>query len=79
MKRLGALAVALLALGGCGGDKLTAEETEAKLVQTMSARLAQCEKAKDEWDYRCTVNFGDYTSQVSVNVDDEGITEQTSP
>jgi len=70
---------AALVLAGCGG-KLSADETEAKLVQATNARSVRCQKAGgqlSDWDYQCLLDYGDYRTVLGVNVDDDGITEQT--
>jgi hypothetical protein len=71
--------VAGVTLAGCGG-KLSADETEAKLTQSTNAQSVRCQKAEgqlSDWDYQCLVDYGDYRTLLGVNVDGDGITEQT--
>jgi hypothetical protein len=77
--RIAVVCAAAVALAGCGG-KLSADETEAKLAQSTNAQSVRCQKAEgqlSDWDYQCLVDYGDYRSLVGVNVDGDGITEQT--
>jgi len=77
--RIALVCGAALVLAGCGG-KLSADETEAKLADSTNARSVRCQKAKgqlSDWDYQCLLDYGDYRTLLGVNVDGDGITEQT--
>jgi len=77
--RVAVVCAAALSAAGCGG-KLSADETEAKLAQSTNARSVRCQKAEgqlSDWDYQCLLDYGDYRTLLGVNVDRDGITEQT--
>jgi hypothetical protein len=77
--RIGLACAAVAVLAGCGG-KLSADETEAKLAESTNARSVRCQKAEgalSDWDYQCLLDYGDYRTVLGVNVDGDGITEQT--
>jgi hypothetical protein len=49
-------------------------------VQSTNARSVRCQNAGgqlSDWDYQCLLDYGDYRTVLGVNVDDDGITEQT--
>ena len=77
--RIALACCAVFLLAGCGG-KLTADQTEAKLEESTNARSVRCQKAEgalSDWDYQCLLDYGDYRTVLGVNVDSDGITEQT--